>query len=145
MKRALPPVVFPVGLYDDGGSAYGDDLYFISNGASACKIGRTRNLPQRLANLQHASPTTLKVELTLVGMGWQERVWHAAFRHLRLRGEWFEYEPELSRAITAALEGGEWIATLEAPLEIMPDHQWRERIADLEEKAVDTLEQKEAA
>lgn len=135
-----PRTMFPVGFYDHDGSAQGDALYFITNGTDACKIGRTRNLQQRVGNLQHANPRDITVELTLPGMGWQERVWHAAFDHLNLRGEWFRCDPQLDRAIEAARAGDEWIATLTSPFANTSDHRWRDIIADREENAICALE-----
>ena len=130
---------YPVGLYDHGGSARGDHLYFITNGTNACKIGRTRDVARRVANLQNANPLPLKVELVLPGMGWQERAWHTAFRTIKLQGEWFRCHQILGRAIDAAERGDEWIATLASPYPHLTDQQWCDRIADLEEDLICAL------
>lgn len=63
------------------------------------KIGFARQPVQRLIDLQIGSP----VELTLIGCHRgtmaDETGWHRRFAHLRVRGEWFRYEPDLRKAI----------------------------------------------
>lgn len=129
----------PIGRYTNSDNAAGDDLYFVSTPEGFCKIGRTGNIVKRLATLQNASAQPLRAELVLPGMGWQERVWHSAFRHLRAKGERFQCSPELGRAINAAEQGEEWIASLTSPRDGMTDYQWRDHIADMEEAALPEL------
>lgn len=137
----------------------GDDLYAVCGG-KFCKIGRTNNIAQRLTSLQNGCPYDLQVVMLIKGHGWQEHVWHAAFRHLHVRGEWHHQHVELGRAIRAANVGDEWIATLTCPRSLDwarkqdvyalcqfidgehsagddADFVWRDHIADLEEIAAD--------
>jgi hypothetical protein len=155
---------YSYGVEELGEAARGS-LYFVSSGAY-CKIGRAIDFPQRLSSLQTGTPERLKVEAVLPGMGWQERIWHTAFLHLRHRGEWFEWTDELQEAVTAALCGEEWIATLRAEnmgdmsdspwawqVQFLADKSpksvaeflWRNTVADAEEKLLEDLIAKEAA
>jgi hypothetical protein len=128
-----------VGIYTDsldpeylGGAC----LYFVRSQDGFCKIGKTRSLISRLHTLQNASPTPLRLEMYLPGMGWQEKVWHAAFSEWRRKGEWFVWNRHLAEAIETARIGDEWIATLPEMREWSPHwRSWRDIIADMEESA----------
>lgn len=127
------------GRYDDDGQSIGDHLYFVLNDDGFCKIGRSAYVAKRLSQLRSGNAQQLSLYMWLPGMGWQERVWHAAFRHIRHHREWYRVTPALRRAVEAARFGDEWIATLRHPRSHKPDdHFWfAERIADLEEAASD--------
>jgi len=141
--------VFPEGAYNHGAdfSPDGDHLYFVRNNEGFCKIGRSKDCAKRMRNLSIASATPLYPVLMIPLLGWQERVWHAAFAQDRANGEWFRWSDGLARAVEAARSGDEWIATLALPTNGMPlryttVYQWRDHIADLEEAAVDQLHSK---
>lgn len=74
------------------------DLYFIRCG-DAVKIGHTRNIVHRLANMQVSSPHEIDCLLLLRGRGHEESEWHERFREDRIHGEWFRWTPELSAEI----------------------------------------------
>ena len=120
-----------------GGLMESDDhLYFVRSADGFCKIGRSNDVRRRLSILRAASPHRLWMPYFLKGKGWQERVWHKAFAYNHHNGEWFRWDDKLAAAISAAVAGEEWIATLD-PGDGWDVHQWRDRIADLEESAVD--------
>jgi hypothetical protein len=73
-------------------------VYFIQSGkVGPIKIGRTEgNVGSRLANLQTGSPEPLTLLAVVPGGPAVERSIHERFAKLRLRGEWFRREPDLS-------------------------------------------------
>lgn len=77
------------------------DLYFIRCD-HAVKIGHTRNIANRLGNMQVNSPHEIDCLLLLKGRGRDEKKWHRRFAGARIRGEWFRLTPELEAAIHEA-------------------------------------------
>lgn len=65
-------------------------LYFIRADNGLMKIGRTKNLPRRLRDLQAASPLRLNVILVLAGSSEIEAAWHRGYAEHRRHGEWFD-------------------------------------------------------
>lgn len=98
-----------------------DDLYFVRVG-TFLKIGRSRNVPERLRILSCHAPTEPELVGTIPGAGRMEKVWHYAFRHSQSRREWFKTTPPLKEAVNAALRGEDWIATC-------GPERWREEVA----------------
>lgn len=83
----------------------GDDtlLYFVQAGLGGpIKIGVTRDLTGRIATLQTACPTELRLLGCCLASATSERDLHARFAHARLRGEWFRCDPELLAFIARA-------------------------------------------
>lgn len=78
----------------------GLQVYFVqAAGASGLiKIGSSVDPAARLKDLQIGSGVELKLLRVLPG-GHLEDTWHAAFEHLRVRGEWFQPGPDLLEAI----------------------------------------------
>jgi hypothetical protein len=72
--------------------ADGGWTYFLG-GKDAIKIGYSKNLGIRLAQLQAATPDKLKPLLMVPTERLSEPAAHAMFGHLRLQGEWFRPEP----------------------------------------------------
>jgi len=72
-------------------------VYFIQQGKDGpVKIGFTKKEPlKRLYSLQTANPKPLRLLLSLTGDFELERLIHKKLAHLRLRGEWFEFCPEM--------------------------------------------------
>ena len=161
---------FPVGLYgldefypaDAPRRAWEDGLYFIATtaGEPKVKIGRSVDPARRLVRLQTGSPIPLQIVCVLPRLGWQEPVWHAAFRRYRQAGEWFRATDDLVDAVKAARDGEQWIASLQPPasfrtvdygdralLAFNVDQRpeslricaWRDLIADLEEETYEAL------
>ncbi len=113
-----------------------DHLYLVLSDDGHCKIGRSITPETRLRHLQTHSPHRLTMPYVFEGMGWQEKVWHSAFNHLKLNGEWFTWGAEIGEAADTATKGEEWIAGLVHPRGL-DNHVWRDRIADREEMAAD--------
>lgn len=68
------------------------------------KIGKTNNVKQRIRDLQNANGGELS--LLCVQAGDHERTWHERFKHIRERGEWFQYTDQLRVAIERAMDNG---------------------------------------
>ncbi|TNE38366.1 MAG: hypothetical protein EP345_17650 [Sphingomonadales bacterium] len=127
-----------------------ESLYFIGAGPFI-KIGRSKKPDLRLGTLKSRCPFDIEVIHIWPDMGWQERIWHKAFRHQRQIREWFHRTDDLMAAISAVEMGSEWIATLKAPDHfkaimkatgngaVDPDLYWRERISDLEDIELDKI------
>jgi hypothetical protein len=68
-----------------------------------CKIGRSTNVPGRLATLQAGSPQKLEVYAVYVGGVGVEAKAHAMLAEKRAHGEWFDVTPdEAVRSVVAA-------------------------------------------
>jgi hypothetical protein len=85
----------------------GDDLYFIRAG-NAVKIGRAANVFERMVNMQANNHLELDCICRLPRRGFEERHWQSFFRDSWIRGEWFEWTPELADAIGLARRGQRW-------------------------------------
>lgn len=76
-------------------------VYFILNSDSkAIKIGRARNVEQRMKSLQTSSPAHLKLIKSVQVEGAEkaielEQALHQQFQSIRLAGEWFKAEASL--------------------------------------------------
>lgn len=69
-------------------------IYFVRAGENV-KIGFTRNVEQRLAQLQTFFPFPLELLLAMPGSLLTERQLHHRFRFSRVTGEWFRYSTEV--------------------------------------------------
>lgn len=69
-------------------------IYFLE-GAGMIKIGRARNLTQRIRAIQTMSPVRLRLIGSMPGDGNDEREIHRKFSHLRGHGEWFRASQEI--------------------------------------------------
>jgi hypothetical protein len=77
-------------------------VYFVRAGDNGpIKIGQAANLKNRLADLQQAHWEKLVVLASSGSL--REREVHAKFRHLRIRGEWFQPADELVSFIADTL------------------------------------------
>lgn len=72
----------------------GSSVYFAASGGQI-KIGWSRRVSMRLAQLQTGSPIPIKLLGTVAGGRALERRLHERFAHLRTAGEWFQDDPEL--------------------------------------------------
>jgi T5orf172 domain len=71
-------------------------LYFIQAASGPIKIGFTTKTPEgRLAELQAGNHEELKLLGVRLGTKAEEAALHEQFRHLKIRGEWFQPAPEL--------------------------------------------------
>ncbi len=70
------------------------EIYF-ARLSDLIKIGFTTNLAERMKDIPHEALLGTKP-----GTMEDERRCHAAFNHLRVKGEWFRAEPELLAFIT---------------------------------------------
>jgi hypothetical protein len=71
-----------------------DEVYFI-RGGDAIKIGYTQDVVARLSALQTASSIPLELLASIDGDKAEEVRQHRRWRHLRIRGEWFEAGEDL--------------------------------------------------
>ncbi len=62
-----------------------------------CKIGYAEAPKKRIKQLQTANVNPLILKVTIYGDMNLESTIHNLFKHLRIRGEWFKYEPEILR------------------------------------------------
>lgn len=70
-------------------------IYFVQAPDGSVKIGYTANWAQRLRVLQVGHSAPLKLLRRARG-GSREELWlHRRFTHLRIRGEWFRYDPAM--------------------------------------------------
>lgn len=67
------------------------------------KIGVTNAHAKRLAALQTSSPVQLEMLGWVEGDPQREKTYHKRFAEWRVRGEWFEYAPEVAQGIAALL------------------------------------------
>lgn len=83
-------------------------VYFIQaeSGTGAIKIGFANNVASRLAVFQSGSPVRLAIVATIRGTAKLESHLHQRFAHLRLHGEWFKPEPELTEYIESLNQHG---------------------------------------
>jgi len=72
----------------------GSSVYFAASGGQV-KIGWSRKVSARLAQLQTGSAVPIKLLGTVAGGRALERRLHERFAHLRVAGEWFLDDPEL--------------------------------------------------
>lgn len=74
-------------------------VYFIAAGQNRIKIGWARNVRRRLKELQIGSHVRLSLLAAIPGGRQREAELHERFEHLRVRGEWFRADPELTAYI----------------------------------------------
>lgn len=79
----------------------GSWVYFAGAG-DRIKIGWSRQVAQRLAQLQTGNAAAIQLLGVLPGARSKERALHARFAAARVSGEWFEATPELLAYITEA-------------------------------------------
>lgn len=82
-------------------SRWETSVYFVAN-KSAVKIGYTRNIDQRLAQLRMHSPTPVHAVALLRGGQQLESALHARFGEYRIHGEWFRNTGSLARLLERA-------------------------------------------
>lgn len=78
-------------------------VYFIENGPGGdIKIGRSRRLHDRVADLQTGTPQLLRVLAHVNGGATMEGILRDRFRPHRIHGEWFRRNDELMSLIAEA-------------------------------------------
>lgn len=70
------------------------------------KIGRSKNPKSRLKDMQSGNAHKLKIIEVFKNRGHCESALHEQFKHLRVRGEWFEYSEEISEFINEKKNDG---------------------------------------
>jgi len=80
-------------MYPDKTAGY---VYLITIGDGFCKIGRSRNLPERCRIIDSASPfpTELLGAISAHNARSTERRWHENFQHKCVRKEWYMLDAE---------------------------------------------------
>lgn len=100
------------------------DLYFIRVKDGPVKIGQAADVQRRLRGFQVGSP----YELILVGVvkdaGMYESDIHTRLWEHRIRGEWFEWNRAVEKAVNAALDPEKWRKVLRLP-DPEPERDWR--------------------
>jgi Meiotically up-regulated gene 113 len=90
-------------------------VYAVAGAPGWVKIGRAKNIAQRVRGLQTASPTPLRLLAVLSNSEDDERLLHERWQHLRVTGEWFRTDAELDRLLSAdETERAAFIAELRA-------------------------------
>jgi hypothetical protein len=80
-------------------------VYFLREARDGpIKIGYAGNVVKRMLRLQQGNPSALRVYATLPGGRGEERALHRRFRHLRIRGEWYEASEDLLAYVAAHAE-----------------------------------------
>ena len=60
------------------------------------KIGYSKNIPQRIKTLNTAIHEEGNLIRVIEGYGYEAESWlHNYFKHLKVKGEWFTYSPEM--------------------------------------------------
>ena len=96
-------------------------LYVFRIPGGPCKIGRSRDLARRLCEVQTHHPYDLEMVAWLPEQGHQESAWHHCFDQFRLRGEWFEWVPQIAKAVELAKAGEDWTEVAEPPPELLAE------------------------
>ncbi|NUS14082.1 MAG: GIY-YIG nuclease family protein [Streptomyces sp.] len=78
-------------------------------GGNTVKIGRTTNLPKRLADIQRMSPAPLAALWTHSGGSALEANLHRHFKALRSHGEWFTFRRDPVTLIQWAVQDRPWL------------------------------------
>lgn len=88
-----PPARKPQTVNQKAGSGY---VYLAASNNGSWKIGTTRDIERRLSQLQHQSPTLIRLETWTFSEDPRnlEKMLHEKFSAKRLYGEWFELSPE---------------------------------------------------
>lgn len=123
----------PKTYFDDEAQEYkGDNLYFIEETTSRrIKIGRGANAVARLATLQTGNSDDLHLIDEISNQGWQEAFWHACWDWYRVRGEWFEGDDDLRKAIATIRKGGDWTDHVPRLVQFECDEgEWQEHMLD---------------
>lgn len=97
-KRLYEGLSFPHVCIDEGYV-----VYFIGDKQGRVKIGRSRNVKERLRMLQVGNADDLTLLATEPGRGRREAELQRQFAHLHLGGEWFRADKELFDYISALL------------------------------------------
>jgi hypothetical protein len=112
--RVIPPIGRGTRPADDfdpsvltSGLTSVDDLYFFRAG-DAVKIGRAGDVFKRMVNTQANNHLELDCVCRLPRRGYEEHQWHAYFRDVWIRGEWFDWIPEIAAAIELARKDKPW-------------------------------------
>lgn len=75
-------------------------VYFIYNSfTNRVKIGTSIDEYERVSTLENQSGVKLELLKTIKGSYTKENEIHKKFKHLRIKGEWFEYTDELKKYI----------------------------------------------
>jgi len=105
-------------------------VYFVeATGLDLVKIGFARNVAARLADLQCASPVTLRLLGTVPGGIEVERFFHKDLAEYRVRGEWFALNDRLREYIANADKAAVHPPEIQAAIDKTAAHYKRRRVA----------------
>lgn len=105
-------------MHDNDRSGF---VYVIQDGSGLCKIGRARDVKNRLRSLSTAasSALTLIASWPCSNAAEYEAILHAAWRDVRVRGEWFRIPDDVvtgwkKSSGLQGLQNGDGVTTLES-------------------------------
>lgn len=100
-------------------------VYLIGHpGSSVAKIGRTANLPKRLAAIQSTCPVQVEVLWQADGGSALESALHQHFRSRRIHGEWFEFgDADAIAEVAQAVEAIEAVAAVPPTAPYVPSKE----------------------
>lgn len=88
----------------------GECVYVIGTpGSNTVKIGRSTDLPKRIADIQRMSPVPLEVLWSHPGGSELETRLHRHFKERRSHGEWFTFDSDPLPLIGSAVEEQPWL------------------------------------
>lgn len=80
-------------------------VYFIRQGVTGpVKIGVAKDVVKRVRQLQTNQAVPLRIIRVLEGAGPLEKDLHSRFSHLRLKGEWFTFDPDMVKGDLGAVD-----------------------------------------
>jgi hypothetical protein len=92
-KRGIKTMIVPLEVWPRTGG-----VYFVRIGEFV-KIGKARNVSERLHGLQTAHPQELQLLAVATGGVKEEQEYHERFMPLHVRGEWFRLEWPITEEI----------------------------------------------
>jgi len=99
-------------------------IYFVqAESGGPIKIGFAADVFARLADLQSASPLTLRLLAGRSAEFWQEKRLHERHKAHRLHGEWFAPHDDVLRDVAAAKAGPQPAPALKTPAESHKDEE----------------------
>jgi len=90
-------------------------VYF-ARSSDYVKIGFTRGSVQsRVRAIHYASPSNVELLGSIPGSNWLERALHFQFRHLRVKGEWFQFAEDIQHFLDEYVHGTKQFTGYEVP------------------------------
>lgn len=94
-----PPVTIAVRSHVPDGPG----VYVLRTRGAYAKIGRASNVRRRMKEIQQGEPTPLRFLGLLSTDPRDESLWHKRLARHRVRGEWFRWHEDISKALAGEL------------------------------------------